>query len=393
MPWDAMTSADRTSPLLVASDNGHDLKLVLARSSKTSRFRRLIEDREAPIVFLVSAPDVHWNAVRVRDREWGRRVVVTDPLVVSGLSLEDASALVAAMENAHDPEAALGGLIALETSDMRAAALMQSAAERQRNSQRASLFGALLEMRTGTNLEAHVERLMERLDGETSESGHSLLRLYLHVGALQFHGLGAVDRDTLAQAADIRVDAVESLIGRTLPPEISIRFESSGWWFRIRHDAIARTVFEVATANESYRAELAEVTLQTVRAVVALWPEGWRDRRLSKIFYLSQHLLNGGWNDLAIHAAQGAATGSPGNLFLLTSLASTLRKAGPDRDGALAGAALLERAAASPDNWLHETRDGARSLYREWAACIGLAEFSVSGCCREFVPGRLLAFR
>lgn len=385
IPWEAVSSAEVHDPLLVIADHAHDLKRSLAKLTRTGRFRGLADARETPIVFVLCAADVDWNAVRVRADDWGRRLAILEPILVSGLTLEDATAMVRAMEESPRPEEALGELRALSSRDERAQALVASASERQRKGQRASLLGALLEQRGGEQLEDRVRALLARLDSETAESGHSLLRLYLHVGALQFHGLGPIDRDTLAEAADMRVASVERLVGRTLPPEISIRSRVDGWWFRIRHDAIARTAYETAYADPRLREVLRDVHYETVRAVVNLNTDGWRDARWAQVFYLAQRLLNAGADDLAVAAAEGAARGAPRNLYLATALASTYRKAHAGDEGARRGARVLQEAWEAIETYSSETRAAARAFYGEWAACTGYGGSTVASAAGNLV--------
>jgi hypothetical protein len=385
IPWEAIASADVHEPLLVVADHAHDLKRSLAKLTRTGLFRGVTDGREAPVVFLLCAADVDWNAVRVSAGDWGRRLAILDPITVSGLTLEDATAIVRTMEESSRPQEALGELRALSSRELRAEALVVSASERQRNGQRGSLLGALLEQRAGERLEDHIRALLERLQSEMAESGHSLLRLYLHVGALQFHGLGSIDRDTLAEAADIRVRSVERLVGQTLPPEISIRSRVDGWWFRIRHDAIARTVFETAYDDPRFHEELQDVHYETVRAVVTLNPDGWRDVRWAPVFYLSQRLLDAGLDDLAVTAAEGAARGAPRNLYLVTALAATYRKADPGREGARRGARRLHEAWEAFETYSPETQSAARPFYAEWAACTGYGASTVSSAAGSFI--------
>jgi hypothetical protein len=155
--------------------------------------------------------------------------------------------------------------------------------------------------------------------------------------------------------------------------------------FRIRHDAIARTAFEIAYADEHLRQELRDVHYDTARAVVSLFPDGWRSPRVSRIFYLSQPLLDAGYDSLAIAAAEGARDGGPRNLYLATALAATYRKASRTSAGAARGAAVLEAAAGSLDNFTVDTRDALRPFFGEWAACVGSAGSTVGAAAASLV--------
>jgi len=374
IPWDLMEAAPSDQPLLLVSDRAHELRLLVERGLASQRFRTLVAERQAPIHIILAASDIDWNARGggvLRSDKSGLEAFPS--FSIRGLSSHDALALVAAMEASADPERALGELRRYNSTRERADALLASARERIADHKPGALLGALLEQRTGRGLEDHVRALMERLCASNVPSGHDLLTLYLHVGALQFHGLGAIDRDTLAKASDIRLTSVQPLIEQTLSSEITVTSVDSVPAYRIRHDAIARTVFDIAATTPKFQTTLADVLYDTVRAVVARNPQGWRDSRLREVFFLAGRLLKDEHPVLAVSAAKGAFAGAPDNLYLAINLAWTYREGLRPGVGTALGITLLTDAVQRVDDFSPETRGALRRGLRELAAEVGVS--------------------
>ncbi|HEX2085747.1 MAG TPA: FAD-dependent oxidoreductase [Solirubrobacteraceae bacterium] len=373
LPWGLMERAQSDRPLLIVADQGHDIGELLGRSTVRNRLTRFFAERSSVSHILLCTTDADWAGART-DRPWSG-VQVHEPWRIQGLTSIDAARIVTGLRRMSDPERALGELARLGSDEARVAAMVRSAQQREDADALGAFLGALLIQRTGRSIEEHVRHALERFAAARLPSGHSALAVYLQISALQALALGAIERDVLANALDVRIQSVEGLVRAAVSTEASIRGFGAETRYKIRHDAIAAVAWKFASENEQWRAEAREAIYEVVRATVALNPEGWRELR--EIFYLGRRLSDD--PDFAVAAAEGAHDGAPDNPYLLSNLAWTHRELDVN-GGASRGAAIIEerldRLARGPE---------IRACYAEWAACLGVASSEPASELRSFV--------
>ncbi|WP_244226951.1 hypothetical protein [Corallococcus aberystwythensis] len=370
----------RDRPVLLASDNGHELAPQLDRIMRTGRFRAYLNERTHPLHILLCSTELYWQRAAPHLSTWRQALEVLDPFRVQGLHKVDAGLIVGCYEALQDPVArqhAQGILANIASHDEKVAALVDSARHRKEEESEGAFLGALIEGRTGKSLETHVHSLMERMQKSTGEAGHNLLSLYLHVGAFQSLGLGGVDRDVLAQALDIRPERLQQLVREPLSTEIEVTGLGSSQRFKIRHDMLAKVALSYSRENDSMRGFRQEAYTNLVEAVSTLYPDGWKNPRLRRILFLSSEFVKRE-PELAVALAEAVRISQPNDLFLLSHLAFIHRESTKSNpSGAKRGATLLSEAYRQFSGSSRNANAHIRALIFEWATCVGLSDQTV----------------
>ncbi|MGQ4388364.1 P-loop NTPase [Streptomyces sp. SAS_270] len=317
--------------------------------------------------------DVH-VLLTAQEREWrdqgaaGRLRPTLETLSGTGLTEPDGQTLVTAWEQ-------LGALGELEGTppDERAGRLVELAAASygQRDS---ALVGAMLQLRYGPLLRAHVGTLLQRLKAYTPVGNCSLRECFLMIAILHTACLRArfkappLSRRVLARAVGLKSpDAVEWEITDPLGKEAAASGHGPALW--VRHPSIADAALDIS--KEQDPGELAAVVRKLVTAAVEIAQEtGTFDDDLHAAAYLSLRLSAPNekrFTQESVAAAEAAVTASPRRLSFRTAQITVLRRA--DRiDDALVVAARTCRELASMTD-----RESEIKFFPAWGAAAGQA--------------------
>lgn len=307
-------------PLL---EPGHTWLLVLDEADRAAGDLLALLRRLPPghsVHVLLACRDTDWRASGSDDLRWdGVADFHKEPL--RGVDATDAQAIVQAWQ-AYG-KAGLGDL-ADKHEDQRAAILERQAKEEAKTASGA-LFGALLAVRSGSDLRNHARLLLERLGQRKIRSGGSLRDALAYIAAMHSEGLEFLSRPVLAQALGCPPERLHKDVLLPLGQEAAATTTSS--FIFTRHRRIAETM--VAVLEEEFGEDiglrfkhLGIAAIDAAKAGHFLPPNlgVWR-------FDLSSHFLAQGRQELAFHIAQAVLGREPFDSRSRTHLANLYRKA------------------------------------------------------------------
>jgi SIR2-like domain len=362
---------------LIVADNADNVVGGLADSAY-----HLSQSGRAGVHFLLAARDADWRNARGPQEAWAEWLTHLPDIILRGISLEDARAVVTAWERLGSD--GLRELSSVSDTAQRVAALESAVsdagdelAEQQRRHrpQDGSFFGGLLTVRFGQNgLQAHVRAFLQRLENIRIEhSTSSLFDALLYVAACHGTGIPGIDERVLADLVGVPREWLQRQVVRPLGEEAAA-VHNAGHVFT-RHSHVAAAI--LVEGEETFGMDLAEVWAQLIRQTVKTSKSvGVSYETHSKILHagprlqraLPQQISKERRKTIAIAAARADYEAQPERLGPLIGLAQTLRLAND-----LAAATTLLRQQLSKVSSLEDASERIRSYWYEWGVCEGLA--------------------
>ncbi len=333
---------------LIASDDAD----LIAEDVHRIAFGLQNEGRD-DVHFLLSARHTDWRNTRVTPTQWARMSNYHEE-ELRGLDSEDAVRIVDAW-SAYD-EKGLGRLAGLP----REAAVKKLVAEsRLETSQDEGAFlGALLRLRFGDQLRAHVKKLLDRLNELPIEQGSSktLLEAFAYIAAMHAENRLFLSKDVLAGVLNIAsLGALRSKVLYPLGKEAAA--DVTPEMVFTRHRAIAEAAVSILSTDTYYQVELDELYVDLVETAERLCQSGNYVTNLPGWRYLSDYFYKENNTALAIRLAQALHRENRTDPYLCVKLAHLFRKAG------------------QPDQALRIFREAPltelRGFFHEWATAEG----------------------
>ena len=377
--WRILQRRDESQPLNPAAilpvlAQGHTWLLVLDEADRAAGDLLALLKRLPPnqsVHALLACRDTDWRASGADDLRWdGVADFHKEPLF--GVDAADAQAIVQAWQ-AYG-KAGLGDL-ADKDEDKRAVILEQQAKEEAKTSSGA-LFGALLAVRSGSDLRNHARLLLDRLGQRKIRSGGSLRDALAYIAAMHSEGLEFLSRPVLAQVLGCRLERLHKDVLQPLGQEAAATTTSS--FIFTRHRRIAETLVAVLEEEFGEDIGLLFVTLGGA-AIEALATRPLPENPKSWRFEISNHFLDQGRQELAFHIAQAVLDREPLNSMTRTHVANLYRKANQPEQ------------AVRVFREMRSLVEGNRAFYFEWGVAEGecgyqagnvlLASFSLCDQC------------
>jgi hypothetical protein len=308
--------------------------------------------QRSDIRFLVASRDTDWKAQKAHRYEW-LEYSGFEEVQVSGISADDAAAIVAAWEPFGSE--ALGHLAGVDQET--AAKKLLGAATRESTIKGGSLLGALLRVRYGNDLKEHLKSLLRRLADRPILGGGNLLSAFSYIAAMHSEGLEFLSRPVLAGVLGIPIGRLNPLVLNPLGLEAAT--SSDGQYILTRHRSISHAV--VALLEDLFDDNIEDMYIDLLKSVTQLRNNGERVPELSRWYYgISTHFENKGRHDLAVRIARITVELNPHYLPLRLHLSRLYR------DTRSSGAAtLLFRD--------YQRRIVGRAAFIEWSVAEDLA--------------------
>ncbi len=356
--WDQVSAAvGRGERVLLVSDDAeglqrrHDLDGFLDPRKLPGR----VAATGAAVHVLLVADAEAWRAASRQKPRWLQASEVVVHRSLHALGLGEARRFVLAAE-AVDQAGALGGLPDLEARAAHLVALSQARDHSQ-------LLGALVQGRTGQDLEQHVSAWLLDQRGKRSTRFPKPLRAWLHAAALSVAGLGALDRRILQAALDTDEAGVDAALA-ALPGWLTAEQHGRARRVRVGSEAVARVTLDVL---DGLRLGLDRAGLYASLATAALTGvRGWaKDRRVQAVPRLAERLWRTGQKAEGLAMAAAAHAAAPSDPGFARTHARLQRESGQPAVGAEAlGAWVAALRTEDPQAPL------ARATLQEWTACV-----------------------
>ncbi|MBS1170412.1 MAG: hypothetical protein H6R01_1330 [Burkholderiaceae bacterium] len=345
---DALT-ADQ--PWLIATDHGdmivRDLENLAQRLKRTGR---------GSVQLVIAAHDSDWKMANGDSVQW-YSFARFEEARLSGLSKNEAKSLATTWHHfgasAFDPS--LQGL----TPDLLAEQLLQAAKDDGVNE--GALFGALLTLRHGKDLRAHVRALLQKLNGMSLSSGGTVGDAFRLIAAMHAEGLDFLSSMVLQEVMGCDKLTLQRDVLRPMAAEAAA---SGGLYLRTRHRRVAMATLE-ACSDDGEDTGLLYVSLVgsavRLRSIKNVWLqelENWN-------YSLTKHFFESGREDLAIRIAAKMLETVPDNSHYAVNLARLTREFRTPHEAIQ----VLQSVKPPKDN---------RAFWTEWGTACGMTNDFIS---------------
>ncbi len=337
--WRILQRRDEAQPLVVASilpllTKEFTWLIVIDEADRVAPeilnlVRQIPQELRGKVHCLLACRDSDWRSSGADQLQWSSVSSLRSQRLV-GLDLVDATSIVLAWQAYGD--VGLGNLAQLP-EDRRAIALEAQAKEEAKTAGGA-FFGALLALRTGTDLRNHAGVMWERLRQRKIPSGGNLANALAFIAAMHSEGLEFLSRSVLAESLGCPIEKLHREILVPLGQEAAVTTTSS--YIFTRHRRIADMLTSVL--EQEYGEEIGELFVRLGEAAIEArrdgqyLPEGpatWRYR-------FPDHFVDSGKAELAVRIAKAILAREPEDSLTRAHLASIYRKIGsPDEAVAL----------------------------------------------------------
>ena len=330
---------------LVVTDHGDLMGENLLNLAKS-----LKRKGRSNVQFVMATHDSDWKIAKGDSVDWNSFARFEDARL-SGLSKEDATALATTWLHF--------GSNACESSwqnlapDQLAAKLLEAA--KDDGTKEGALFGALLTLRHGRDLNGHVRALLRKLDGMSLSTGKTVGDAFRLIAAMHAEGLDFLSSQVLQESMNCDQAALTRDVLRPMTAEAAA---SGSAYLRTRHRRIALATLEICEANdedvEQLYLSLAETAIRLVRV-----NGGWLDAVGNWEYALTKQFFETGRQELAIRIAAKFLEIVPNNSHYAVNLAKFKRESG-DASGAIQ---VLQSFTFPSDN---------RGFWTEWGTASGM---------------------
>lgn len=330
---------------LIASDHGDMIVGNLAKLATS-----LKRTGSGNVQFIIAAHDSDWKLAGGDKQAWFH-FTHFDQARLSGLLPQDAISIASTWLNfrASASDKSLQSLMPEQLANC-----LLEAAKDDSNGEGA-LFGALLTLRHGRDLRAHVRLLLQKFDGIKLPYGGTVGTIFRLIAAMHAEGLDFLSSKVLQEVAGCdRVSLQREVLG-PLTAEAAV---SGGEYLRIRHRRIAKATLEVCGEDDE---DLEQLYLPLVAGAIRVnrIKGEWLDVVSNWEYLLPKHFFDSNRRDFAIRIAEKILETVPNNSHYAVNLARLKRESG-DLPGAMN---VLKLAPPPEDN---------RGFWLEWGTTCGM---------------------
>lgn len=313
-------------------------------------FDALPDELSGKVHCMLACRDSDWRASRGDQINWASRSSFRTE-ILSGLEPEDSEKIVSAWGEFGDE--ALGDLSSV--SRVERASLLTNQAMEEAKSADGAFFGALLTVRSGSDLRKHAHTMLERMRIRAEAGDSRLYDALFIISAMHAEGLEIMSRPVLAAALGIPTEKLHRNILLPLGQEAAATTTSS--LIFTRHRRIAKTL--VSIFENEFGEDLQGMFLKVHRSAMQL-ATGSTHVHIAELgvwrFRFMEHFLDNNHIDLALQIANSAILMEPKNSNVRTHAAKLFRRAG---DASRAVQIFHEGSANAFGN---------RGFYYEWGA-------------------------
>ncbi len=331
---------------LIATDHGDMIVKDLVKLAQ--RLKRI---GRGNVQFVMAAHDSDWKMARGESVQW-YSFARFEEARLSGLSKRDATSLATAWCHfgASTSDPSLQDL----TPNLLAERLLQAA--KDDGFDEGALFGALLTLRHGKDLRAHVRALLQKLDGMSLSFGGTVGEAFRLISAMHAEGLEFLSTKVLQEVMGCDQSTLQR---EALQPMATEAAANGGSFLRTRHRRIAKTTLNILSEDGEDAARLylslasSAIRLKSIKGVrLQENPANWE-------YSLPKHFFDTERTELAIQIAATILEVNPEDSLYAVNLARLKRESGDTR-GAIQ---VLESATPPNDN---------RSFWGEWGTACGV---------------------
>ena len=315
--------------------------------------KRLPQSLHGRVHALLACRDTDWLASGADNLNWSATADFHKERLI-GLDLPDAQAIVQSWQAYGDT--CLGNLAKIP--EVERAAILERQAKDEVSTRSGAFFGALLSVRSGSDLHNHARLLLDRLGQRKIPSGGTLRDALAYIATMHAEGLEFLSRPVLAQALGCPLEKLHREVLVPLGQEAAATTTSS--FIFTRHWRIAETMVSVLEKEfgEDIGAryvELSQAAIDYSNISHIPAPENLKQWR----FEISNHFLAQNRHELAFHIAEAVLDREPTNSLTRTHVAN------------------LYRRAKKPDEAIRVFREiktlveGNRAFYYEWGVTEG----------------------
>lgn len=334
---------------LIASDHGDLMGKNLVNLTKA-----LMRAGRSNVQFVMAAHDSDWKIAQGNTVLWNSFARFEEARL-SGLSEEDATALATIWLQF--------GTQAFESSwknltpELLARKLLDAAKDDGLNE--GALFGALLTLRHGRDLHAHVRGLLQKLDGMNLATGGTVGDAFRLIAAMHAEGLDFLSSTVLQES----MNCDQATLRRDILSPLTAEAATGGsTYLRTRHRRIAVAMLEVCESNGEdvgqFYLTLAKAAVNFVRVKT-----GWLDVVGNWEYALTKHFFESDREELAIRIAEKILEIVPDNTHYAVNLAK-LKRESKQRDAT--GAIQVLQSVAQPKDH--------RAFWTEWGTASGMLD-------------------
>ncbi len=221
-----------------------------------------------------------------------------------------------------------------------------------------AFFGALLTLRYGRDLKAHVHALMQKFDAMQLQGGGTAGQAFRYIAAMHAEGFEFLSAKVLAKTMGCDEAVFKREVLKPLSDEAAT---GTGQFLRIRHKKIAATVLQLCEDDDI---DLQDLYLPLVEAAIHLrqLDSEWRNEVKKWEYDLIKHFIKTDRKELAIAIAEKMHDTVPDNSYYVVNLAR-LRRENNDVPGAINA---LKDITPPPQN--------DRAYWLEWGMVSGMQE-------------------
>jgi predicted MPP superfamily phosphohydrolase len=314
---------------------------------------RLPQALHGRVHVLLACRDTDWLASQADDLDWSAAADFYKERLI-GLDSTDAQAIVQSWQTFG--KVGLGDLA--EKPEAERAAILERQAKDEAATQSGAFFGALLAVRSGSDLRKHARLLLDRLGQRKIPGGATLRDALAYIAAMHAEGLEFLSRPVLVQALGCPANKLHREVLVPLGQEAAATTTSS--FILTRHRRIAETL--VSVLEEEFGKDVGALYVDLGIAAIDAALAGhfippnlgvWR-------FKFSEHFLAQGWQELAFNIAHCVLDRDQTNSLLRTHVANLYRRANlPEQ--------AIQVFRGSPNT----IRGDLRSYHYEWGVAEG----------------------
>ncbi|WP_426688512.1 metallophosphoesterase [Rhodanobacter ginsengiterrae] len=300
---------------------------------------------------LLACRDTDWLVSNAKKLDWSTVTDFSSERLV-GLDSIDALAIVQAWE-AYG-RSGLGNLA--DEPEFERAEILERQAKHEAASESGAFFGALLAVRSGSDLDEHARLLLERLGQRKISSGGNLGTAMAHIAAMHAEGLEYLSRPVLAQVLGCPEHRLHREILVPLGEEAAATTTSS--FILTRHRRIAETLISVLRREFGEDIDALYIAMAGA-AISAYAADSFVPKLHNWRFDISNHFLERGREELALNIAIAVLDREPQHPPTRIHLANLYRRA------------QLPEQALRVFRSITTLVEDFRGYYGEWGVCEG----------------------
>ncbi len=303
-----------TNSWLIASD---DADLVAKYMFETARSFHRGERKD--IQFLLCCRDSDWLAAEANEWQWKDYVIFVEKRL-RGITIDDAELIVKGWSQLGSK--GLGNLSGLEFKEAASRLYLASKSEEEKYQDEGAFLGAMLRVRMGDELKAHVKSLLLRLK-ERHLKNETLMEAFAYIAAMHSEQLYILTKEILAETLTCKLSDIKKKITGPLGDEAAA--STGGDRIYTRHRAIAEAAVELL--DDTFHVDFDEIFIALAESAYRIHCQGLYIPYFVKWKFLSDHFLSRGNTSLAIRLDQALRKIDPADTRLIVHLSRLLREA------------------------------------------------------------------